>query len=35
MRDVLLNCPFILTFTFNDNVVNKPDFHWTKETKQK
>lgn len=33
--DILINGLFIPTFTLNDKVVNKSDFHWTKEDKKK
>lgn len=26
MQDILINDPFIPTFSFNDELVNKPDF---------
>lgn len=33
--NILINGLFIPTFSLNDKVVNKSDFHWTKEDKKK
>lgn len=35
MQDILNNGSFIPTFSFNDAVLNKPDFDWTKEDLRK
>lgn len=31
MWDILINGQFIPTFSFNDDIVNKSGFRWTKE----
>lgn len=35
MSNILVNDMFIPTFSFNDEVVNKLDFHWTEKDKRK